>query len=276
MNIINGGAHGDNNLDIQEFMIAPVSAKTCADAIRMGSEVFHALKSILKEKGLSTNVGDEGGFAPNLKSNREGLELVMLSIKKAGYQPGVDVAITLEVAASELFDKKTNTYSFDGKNLTSAQMVDVYAAFADEFPIVSLEDALDQDDWQGYAALTKRLGDRVQIVGDDLFCTNPVRLAKGIESGVCNSILIKLNQIGSVTETLECIKMAHSAGYTCIISHRSGETEDTTIADLAVGTAAGQIKTGSLSRTDRTAKYNRLIFIEATGGKLQLAKPFAK
>lgn len=267
MNIINGGAHADNNLDIQEFMILPVSAKTCAEAIRMGAEVFHSLKTVLKSRGLNTAVGDEGGFAPSLGSNREGLAVIMEAIEKAGYKGGKDFMLTLDVAASEFFQSESGKYHFEGRDLTTEQMIDYYEQLCKEFPIISIEDGLDQNDWDGYVALTKRLGKSVQIVGDDFFCTNMKRLAKGIELGACNSILIKLNQIGTLTETLDCIKMAHEAGYTTIISHRSGESEDTTIADLAVAVCAGQIKTGSLSRTDRVAKYNRLIRIEKELGK---------
>jgi len=267
MNIINGGAHGDNNLDIQEFMIMPVGAKTCSDAIRMGAEVFHALKSILKEKKLNTNVGDEGGFAPNLKSNREGLELCVAAIERAGYKSGKDFKLALDVAASEFYSTESQKYNFEGGELTTEQMVEYYVELCNDFPIISIEDGLDQNDWDGYVLLTKKLGKHIQVVGDDFFCTNPKRLAKGISVGACNSILIKLNQIGSLSETLEVIKIAHDAGYTTVISHRSGETEDTTIADLAVAVNAGQIKTGSLSRTDRTAKYNRLMMIEKELGK---------
>jgi len=262
MNIINGGEHADNNLDIQEFMIVPKSAKSLADAVRMGSEVFHSLKSVLKEKKLSIAVGDEGGFAPNLPSNREGLAVIMTAIERAGYKPGKDFTLTLDVAASEFYCTESQKYTMEGKELTTAQLIDYYEGLCKEFPISSIEDGLDQNDWDGYVALTKRLGKNVQIVGDDFFCTNVTRLGQGISIGACNSILIKLNQIGSLTETLQCIKMAHDAGYTTVISHRSGETEDTTISDLAVAVDAGQIKTGSLCRTDRVAKYNRLIMIE--------------
>jgi len=262
MNIINGGAHADNNLDCQEFMILPVSAKTVTDAIRMGSEVFHSLKKVLNAKGLNTAVGDEGGFAPNLGSNAEGLAVIVQAIEEAGYKPGVDFKFTLDVAASEFYDAEKKRYNFDGKALKSIQLIEYYEELCKQYPIASIEDALDQNDWRGYVELTKRLGSKVQIVGDDFFCTNVKRLKKGIKMGACNAILIKLNQIGSLTETLACIKTAHDAGYNCIISHRSGETEDTTIADLAVAVGAKQIKTGSLSRTDRTAKYNRLIKIE--------------
>jgi len=275
MNIINGGAHADNNLDCQEFMIVPMGAKTVAEAIRMGAEVFHNLKKVLKDKGLNTNVGDEGGFAPNLGSNKEGLECVMNAIKKAGYTPGKDIGITLDVAASEFF--KDGKYHFDGKQLTSKQMIDIYESWVNEFPIVSIEDGLDQNDWDGYVEFTKRLGNRIQLVGDDFFVTNPERLKQGIEKNACNSVLVKVNQIGSLTETLECIKMAHDNNYTTIISHRSGETEDVSIADIAVGVNAGQIKTGSLSRTDRVAKYNRLMYIEnELDKKATFKNPYAK
>jgi enolase len=264
MNIINGGAHADNNLDIQEFMIMPVGAKTAADAVRMGAEVFHSLKKVLKDKGLNTAVGDEGGFAPNLGSNREALSVIMTAIEKAGYKAGKDIKLALDVAASELYNTGTKRYELKGENrtMTTSELIDYYEGLVGEFPIVSIEDGLDQNDWEGYAVFTKRLGKKIQIVGDDFFVTNTARLSRGIKEKTCNSILIKLNQIGSLTETLACIKMAHDAGYTTVISHRSGETEDTTIADLAVAVNAGQIKTGSLSRTDRIAKYNRLIMIE--------------
>ncbi|MCL2570725.1 MAG: phosphopyruvate hydratase [Firmicutes bacterium] len=262
MNIINGGEHADNNLDIQEFMISPIGAKTCTDAIRMGSEVFHTLRSILKSRGLNTNVGDEGGFAPNLGSNREGLELCVEAIEKSGYKAGKDFKLTLDVAASEFYHAETQKYHMDGKELTTIQLIEYYEELCRDFPISSIEDGLDQNDWDGYVEMTKRLGKKIQIVGDDFFCTNMKRLSQGIKLGACNAILIKLNQIGSLTETLDCIKMAHDAGYKTVISHRSGESEDTTISDLAVAVMAGQIKTGSMSRTDRTAKYNRLIKIE--------------
>lgn len=279
MNIINGGEHADNNLDIQEFMIIPTSATSLSEAVRMGSEVFHSLKKVLKDMGQPTQVGDEGGFAPNLGSNRQGLAVIMQAIEAAGYKPGKDIHLALDVAASEFYNAKTKKYELkgEGRFLTSADMIAYYTELCKDFPIVSIEDGLDQNDWKGYTALTEALGDKIQIVGDDFFCTNVVRLKKGIRSKACNSILIKLNQIGSLTETLQCIKLAHDAGYTCVISHRSGESEDTTIADLAVATAAGQIKTGSLSRTDRTAKYNRLIVIEDQLGKAaKFAKPFKK
>ncbi|MCL2846436.1 MAG: phosphopyruvate hydratase [Firmicutes bacterium] len=262
MNILNGGEHADNNLDIQEFMILPLTAKTCADAIRMGAEVFHALRVILKERKLSVNVGDEGGFAPNLTSNREGLEVVIQAIERAGYKPGKDFGLTLDVAASEFYNAEDQKYHMDGRAFTTTELISYYEKLCRDFPIVSIEDGLDQNDWDGYVELTKRLGKKIQIVGDDFFCTNKKRLGQGVKLGACNSILIKLNQIGTVTETLECIRVAHHSGFTTVISHRSGETEDTTIADLAVAVCSGQIKTGSLSRSDRTAKYNRLIMIE--------------
>ncbi len=261
MNVINGGAHADNNLDIQEFMIVPVGAPTFREALRFGSEVFHTLKKLLHEKGLVTAVGDEGGFAPNLKSNAEALDFLMTAIQKAGYRPGVDVALALDVAASELFEK--GTYSLDGKRgLDSGAMIAYLKGLAARYPIVSIEDGLAEGDWEGWRQLTRELGGTVQVVGDDVFVTNPEILKRGIEEGVANSILVKLNQIGTVTETLDAIEMAKRAAYTTVISHRSGETEDTSIADLAVAVNAGQIKTGSLSRSDRVAKYNQLLRIE--------------
>jgi len=260
MNIINGGAHADNGLDAQEFMIIPNGAKNEVEAIRMGSEIFHNLKKILKSGGNSTNVGDEGGFAPNFNSCHEALDTIVAAIKAAGYIPGDQVSIGLDVASSEFY--KDGVYKFEGKSLTSDQMIEFYEKLISEYPIVSIEDALAEEDWAGWKVLTQKIGDKCQLVGDDLFVTNPARLHKGIESGVANAILIKVNQIGSLTETLRAIKMAQDAKYGVIISHRSGETEDTTIADLAVATNAGQIKTGSMSRTDRMAKYNQLIRIE--------------
>ncbi|MDR1337778.1 MAG: phosphopyruvate hydratase [Rickettsiales bacterium] len=260
MNVINGGAHADNGLDAQEFMIIPNGAKSEADAICMGAEIFHNLKSILKAGGSSTNVGDEGGFAPNFGNSREALDAIMAAIAKAGYQAGEQVSIGLDVASSEFF--ADGVYSFEGKKLTSGQMIEFYEKLITEYPIISIEDALAEDDWLGWKTLTERIGNKCQLVGDDLFVTNPIRLQKGIESGVANAILIKVNQIGSLTETLRAIRMAQDAGYGVIVSHRSGETEDTTIADLAVATNAGQIKTGSMSRTDRIAKYNQLLRIE--------------
>ncbi|MFC6601840.1 phosphopyruvate hydratase [Ectobacillus funiculus] len=270
MNIINGGSHADNNVDFQEFMILPVGAPTFREALRTGAEVFHALKSVLHAKGLNTAVGDEGGFAPNLGSNREALEVIMEAIKKAGYEPGKDVLLGMDVASSEFFNKETRKYDLAGEGrtgLSSTEMVDFYEQLVNEFPIVSIEDGLDENDWEGHKLLTERLGGRVQLVGDDLFVTNTEKLAEGIE-GVGNSILIKVNQIGTLTETFEAIEMAKRAGYTAVVSHRSGETEDATIADIAVATNAGQIKTGSLSRTDRIAKYNQLLRIEDELGAL--------
>lgn len=260
MNIINGGAHADNGLDAQEFMITPNGAKNEVEAIRMGSEVFHNLKSILKKGGNSTNVGDEGGFAPNFHSCKEALDTIISAIKAAGYKPGEEISIGLDVASSEFY--KEGKYEFEGKSLTSDEMIEFYENLISEYPIISIEDALAEEDWDGWKKITDKIGSKCQLVGDDLFVTNPVRLKKGIESGVANAILIKVNQIGSLTETLRAIKMAQDAKYGVIISHRSGETEDTTIADLAVATNAGQIKTGSMSRTDRMAKYNQLIRIE--------------
>ncbi|MGB9082976.1 MAG: phosphopyruvate hydratase [Desulfuromonadaceae bacterium] len=265
MNIINGGAHADNNVDIQEFMIMPAGAASFKEALRMGAEIFHALKGVLKGKGYNTAVGDEGGFAPNLKSNEEALEVIMEAIVKAGYKPGKDVLLALDVASSELYDKKKNVYTLENekqKKKTPVQMVDFYENLVNKYPIISIEDGMAENDWDGWKLLTDRLGKRIQIVGDDLFVTNPKILKEGIQKGVANSILIKLNQIGTLTETLEAIEMAKRAGYTTVISHRSGETEDTTLADLAVAVNSGQIKTGSLCRTDRVAKYNQLLRIE--------------
>ena len=260
MNIINGGAHADNGLDAQEFMIIPNGAKSESDAIRMGSEIFHNLKSILKKGGNSTNVGDEGGFAPNFHSCAEALDTIIAAIRAAGYTPGADVSIGLDVASSEFY--KNGIYEFEGKSLTSDQMIEFYQDLISKYPIISIEDALAEEDWDGWKKLTDTIGAKCQLVGDDLFVTNPARLKKGIDAGVANAILIKVNQIGSLTETLRAIKMAQDANYGVIVSHRSGETEDTTIADLAVATNAGQIKTGSMSRTDRMAKYNQLLRIE--------------
>ena len=260
MNIINGGAHADNGLDAQEFMIIPNGAKSESDAIRMGSEIFHNLKSILKKGGNSTNVGDEGGFAPNFHSCAEALDTIIAAIRAAGYTPGTDVSIGLDVASSEFY--KNGIYEFEGKSLTSDQMIEFYQDLISKYPIISIEDALAEEDWDGWKKLTDTIGAKCQLVGDDLFVTNPARLKKGIDASVANAILIKVNQIGSLTETLRAIKMAQDANYGVIVSHRSGETEDTTIADLAVATNAGQIKTGSMSRTDRMAKYNQLLRIE--------------
>ncbi len=264
MNILNGGEHADNNVDVQEFMILPVGAESFKEGLRMGSEVFHALKKVLAEKGLACGVGDEGGFAPNLDSNQEALELIVEAIGKAGYVPGKDVMLGLDVAATELYNAETKKYVLAGENkeLTAAEMVELYEGWAKNFPIVTIEDGLDEEDWDGWKLLTEKLGNKIQLVGDDLFVTNTERLERGIKSGVGNSILIKVNQIGTITETLDAIEMAKRAGYTAVISHRSGETEDTTIADLAVATNAGQIKTGAPSRTDRVAKYNQLLRIE--------------
>ena len=260
MNIINGGAHADNGLDAQEFMIIPNGAKSECDAIRMGSEIFHNLKSILKKGGNSTNVGDEGGFAPNFHSCAEALDTIIAAIRAAGYTPGADVSIGLDVASSEFY--KNGMYEFEGKSLTSDEMIEFYQDLISKYPIISIEDALAEEDWNGWKKLTDTIGAKCQLVGDDLFVTNPARLKKGIDAGVANAILIKVNQIGSLTETLRAIKMAQDANYGVIVSHRSGETEDTTIADLSVATNAGQIKTGSMSRTDRMAKYNQLLRIE--------------
>lgn len=269
MNILNGGEHADNSVDVQEFMILPVGAKSFREGLRMGAEVFHSLKKVLSERGLACGVGDEGGFAPNLGSNREALELIVEAIEKAGYKPGGDVRLGLDVAATEMYDKETKLYDLkhEGKKLTAEQMVDLYEEWVNNFPIVTIEDGLDEEDWDGWKVLTERLGKKVQLVGDDLFVTNTERLERGIEAGVANSILIKVNQIGTITETLDAIEMAKRAGYTAVISHRSGETEDTTIADLAVAVNAGQIKTGAPSRTDRVAKYNQLLRIEEMVGE---------
>jgi len=262
MNIINGGAHADNPVDIQEFMIMPVGATSIRDAIRMGAEIFHSLKSALKAAGHNTNVGDEGGFAPGVASSEEALNFIMTAIDNAGYKAGDDVVLALDVASSEFYKDGKYELVGEGKSLSSAEMADYLAALAAKYPIVSIEDGLDEDDWEGWKILTDKIGDKVQLVGDDLFVTNPKRLADGIDKGVANSILIKVNQIGTLSETLEAVEMAQKASYTAVISHRSGETEDTTIADIAVATNAGQIKTGSLSRSDRVAKYNQLIRIE--------------
>lgn len=265
MNILNGGSHADNTVDIQEFMILPYGAPNFAEALRMGAETFHSLKSVLKKKGYNTSVGDEGGFAPLLKSNEEALEVILEAITKAGYKPGEEIGLALDVAASEMYSKEKKVYQFfksDKSEKTSAQMVDLYADLVRKYPIVSIEDGLDENDWDGWKHLTDVLGKKIQLVGDDLFVTNTEKLAEGINKGIANSILIKVNQIGTLTETLDAIEMAKRAGYTCVISHRSGETEDTTIADIAVATNVGQIKTGSASRTDRIAKYNQLIRIE--------------
>lgn len=265
MNIINGGSHSDNNVDLQEFMIMPAGAESFSEALRMGGEIFHNLKKVLTDRGYSTAVGDEGGFAPNLKSNEEAVEVILEAIEKAGYKPKDDVLIALDPAASEFYNKETGMYEFkwsDGSKKTSDEMVEYWKEWRDKYPIISIEDGMDETDWDGFKKLTDAIGHNTQLVGDDLFVTNTEILAKGIEKGVGNSILIKVNQIGTLTETLDAIEMAHKNGYTAVISHRSGETEDTTIADLAVATNAGQIKTGSMSRTDRIAKYNQLLRIE--------------
>ncbi|AKH88287.1 phosphopyruvate hydratase [Edwardsiella tarda] len=273
MNIINGGEHADNNVDIQEFMIQPVGAKTLKEAVRIGSEVFHNLAKVLKAKGMNTAVGDEGGYAPNLESNAAALAAIKEAVEKAGYVLGKDVTLAMDCAASEFYNKETGMYELkgEGKSFTSNEFTHYLEGLTKEFPIVSIEDGLDESDWDGFAYQTKVMGDKLQLVGDDLFVTNTKILKEGIEKGIANSILIKFNQIGSLTETLAAIKMAKDAGYTAVISHRSGETEDATIADLAVGTAAGQIKTGSMSRSDRVAKYNQLIRIEEALGA---AAPF--
>jgi enolase len=272
MNILNGGEHADNNVDIQEFMVMPVGAESFPEALRMGAEIFHSLKSVLKSKGLNTAVGDEGGFAPNLSSNEEALQTIMEAIEKAGYKPGEQVRLAMDVAASELFNKEDGKYHLSGEGVvkTSEEMVAFYEELVNKYPIVSIEDGLDENDWEGFKLLTDRIGDRVQLVGDDLFVTNTTKLSEGIEKGIANSILIKVNQIGTLTETFDAIEMAKRAGYTAVISHRSGESEDSTIADIAVATNAGQIKTGAPSRTDRVAKYNQLLRIEDELGNLSV------
>ena len=262
MNILNGGAHADNPIDIQEFMIQPVSASSLSEAVRMGAEVFHALRGLLTADGLSTGIGDEGGFAPNIASTQAALDYVMKAIEKAGYKPGTDMTLALDAASTEFYKDGVYHLAGEGKKLTADQMVGYYQDLVKAYPIKSIEDGMDEDDWEGWAVLTAAIGDDVQLVGDDLFVTNPVRLKKGIDMGVANSILVKVNQIGTLSETLEAVEMAHKAGYTAVMSHRSGETEDSTIADLAVATNCGQIKTGSLARSDRLAKYNQLIRIE--------------
>ncbi len=260
MNILNGGAHADSNVDVQEFMIAPIGAPTFAEALRQGTEVYHALKSVLKADGLSTGLGDEGGFAPDLVSNRAALDLIATAVEKAGLELGTDIALALDVASSEFCDQ--GTYTFEGSAKTAAEMADYYADLVDSYPIVSIEDPLDEDDWEGWTALTEAIGDRVQLVGDDLFVTNVERLARGINEGAANALLVKVNQIGSLSETLDSVELAHRSGFACMMSHRSGETEDVTIADLAVATNCGQIKTGAPARSDRVAKYNQLLRIE--------------
>ncbi|GAA1015309.1 enolase 1 [Acrocarpospora pleiomorpha] len=260
MNILNGGAHADSNVDIQEFMIAPIGAETFSEAVRIGTETYHALKSVLKEKGYATGLGDEGGFAPSLPSNRDALDLILVAIEKAGYRPGEDIALALDVAASEFH--KDGVYTIDGKGLSSAELIAFYEDLVNNYPLVSIEDPLDESDWDGWNAMTVSLGSRVQLVGDDLFVTNPERLARGIKEGTANALLVKVNQIGTLTETLDAVELAHRSGYRCMMSHRSGETEDVTIADLAVAVNCGQIKTGAPARSDRVAKYNQLLRIE--------------
>lgn len=264
MNILNGGEHADNNVDIQEFMVMPVGASSFAEALRMGAEIYHSLKAVLKSRGLNTAIGDEGGFAPNLASNEDALGAIVEAIEKAGYKPGEQVKLALDVAASEMYDKETKKYNFKGEGIvrTSEEMIAFYESLVSKYPIISIEDGLDENDWDGWKMLTDRLGKNIQLVGDDLFVTNPVRLADGIARGVGNSILVKVNQIGTVTESFDAMEMAKRAGYTCVVSHRSGETEDATIADIAVAVNAGQIKTGAPTRSDRIAKYNQLLRIE--------------
>jgi enolase len=270
MNILNGGAHADTNVDIQEFMIAPIGAKTFRESLQWGAEIYHALKSVLKKRGLATSIGDEGGFAPNLESNRAALDLIVEAVNKAGYKLGEQIALAMDVAATEFF--KSGSYEFEGAQLSAEQMIDYYKGLVDSYPLVSIEDPLAEDDWEGWNAITKELGQRVQLVGDDLFVTNPVRLAKGIKAGTANALLVKVNQIGTLTETLDAVKLAHDSGYRSMMSHRSGETEDTTIADLAVATRCGQIKTGAPARSERVAKYNQLLRIEEElGARAQFA-----
>jgi enolase len=260
MNILNGGAHADTNVDIQEFMIAPIGAKNFKEALRCGAEVYHALKSVLKKRGLATSIGDEGGFAPNLDSNRAALDLIVEAINKAGFKLGTEIALAMDVAATEFY--KDGSYEFEGGKLSAQEMISYYQGLVDSYPLVSIEDPLSEDDWDGWRSITEALGEKVQLVGDDLFVTNPERLSRGISSRTANALLVKVNQIGSLTETLDAVEMAHKAGYRSMMSHRSGETEDTTIADLAVATASGQIKTGAPARSERVAKYNQLLRIE--------------
>lgn len=264
MNILNGGSHADNTVDIQEFMIMPVGADNFREGLRMGAEIFHELKAVLKEKGMNTAVGDEGGFAPNLATNEDAIRAILEAVERAGYEAGKDIKIALDVAASEFYDSEEDNYNLTGEGVvrTADEMVDYYEMLCEKYPVISIEDGLAEDDWKGWKILTERLGNRIQLVGDDLFVTNTKRLSEGIEKGIANSILIKVNQIGTLTETFDAIEMAKKAGYTAVVSHRSGESEDTTIADIVVGLNAGQIKTGSLSRTDRIAKYNQLLRIE--------------
>jgi enolase len=277
MNILNGGSHADNNVDLQEFMIVPAGAPSFREALRMGAEIFHNLKKVLGKKGYNTAVGDEGGFAPDLKSNEEAIEVILEAIEKAGYTAGKDVYIALDPASSEFYSKEKNKYILASENreLTPNEMVDFYADWINKYPIISIEDGMAEDDWDGWKIHTAKSGDKIQIVGDDLFVTNTKRLAMGIEMGITNSILIKVNQIGTITETMDAIEMAHKAGYTAVISHRSGETEDSTIADLVVATNAGQIKTGSASRSDRIAKYNQLLRIEESLDEMAIFRGLA-
>ena len=274
MNILNGGSHADNKIDIQEFMVMPVGADTFSEGLRMGTEIFHNLKEVLKSKGYSTNVGDEGGFAPNLSSNEEGVEFVLRAIEKAGYKPGENVLLAFDAAASEFYNKKTGLYRFDstGEERTGAEMVDFWANWREKYPIISIEDGLDEDDWDAWKLLTDKIGANTQLVGDDLFVTNVSRLTQGIEQGIANSILVKVNQIGTLSETMDAVEMAHKVGYSSVMSHRSGETEDTIIADLSVALSTGQIKTGSASRSDRIAKYNQLLRIEEELGEMAIYK----
>jgi enolase len=278
MNILNGGAHADNNVDVQEFMILPIGAGTFAEALRWGAETYHALKSVLRQHGLATGVGDEGGFAPDLEHNRAALDLIVEAVGKAGFTPGRDIALAIDAAASEFYSD--GTYRFEGSQKSSAEMTGIYGEWLEQYPIVSLEDPLAEEDWPGWRELTAALGDRVQVVGDDIFVTNPDRLRRGIEERAANSLLVKLNQIGSVTETLNAVALAHRSGFSCVISHRSGETDDTTISDLAVATNSGQIKTGAPARYERVAKYNQLLRIEdllgdaaAYAGKAAFPRP---
>lgn len=274
MNIVNGGKHADNNVDLQEFMIMPVGAKCFSEALRMGTEIFHSLKNVLQSKGYNTAVGDEGGFAPNLKSNEEALQVIVEAVNAAGYKPGEQIMIAMDPASSEFYNEQTKKYELKGENKTldTQQMIDYYEMLIEKYPIISIEDGLAEEDWEGFVRFRERLGNKVQIVGDDLFVTNTERLSKGIKLKAANSILIKVNQIGTITETLDAIEMAKCAGYTAVVSHRSGETEDTTIADLVVATNAGQIKTGAPSRTDRVAKYNQLLRIEENLGEISVYK----
>lgn len=260
MNILNGGAHADTNVDIQEFMVAPIGAESFKESLRWGAEIYHSLKSVLKKRGLATSIGDEGGFAPNLESNRAALDLIIEAIEGAGFKPGAEIALAMDVAATEFYEN--GKYSFEGKQLSAAEMIAYYSSLVSSYPLVSIEDPLNEDDWDGWAAITNELGAKVQLVGDDLFVTNPERLSKGIDLGTANALLVKVNQIGSLTETLDAVEMAHRAGYRSMMSHRSGETEDVTIADLAVATNCGQIKTGAPARSERVAKYNQLLRIE--------------